>query len=1227
MSNILNNDFSIEVFDSTYRSNNESIEGMFERISEKISSIELQQQHWYQKFYDLTSTLKFIPGGRILSNAGISINGTTMINCFVDGFMGEDKDSMEGILAALRRQALILKSEGGYGFCADVMRPRGTYVAGIGNETPGAVTMLNMWDTQSATITEGSGKVSKNKNAKKKIRKGAQMVTMSCWHPDVEEFITSKQTPGRLTKFNMSVLITDEFMHAVKNHLPWDLEFPDIEMEYLPQEVSSKFDPNNEAKTVKDVYKEIWDGNIKTWKEEGLPTKVYKTFKDANELWDLIMESTYKRNEPGVLFVDTINKLNNLYWEEYISATNPSLRKGTKVLTKTGIFDIDQLEGEKFKVKTINNEWKDAICKLSGKNKQLYKITLSTGIEYYSTEEHKWPVELIGGGFGKIETKNLKETNIFAFNKHFNKIDFEPNIIRNKEDGFMLGWLYGDGCISNVGNINQYTFIFSQHEYYIGEKLLPLINSYKTNESYLKLKKNTDFDKCKSIQVRSIEFDTYLKSLGVDNKSILPNSVFNSGDEYIKGFIDGIFSADGYVDTKDLRIVLTNKNKEILSDISEILGFYGIKSTINKQVQNNPSFPNKKKYNKEYTIYRLHINGHHAIKFAKTFEFTHQQKQEKLIKYLDKEYKRKNTDENIIRIKSIEKTNLYEDVWDIHVFDDTHTFSLSHCITGNCGEQLLAIGGVCLLGSINLTQFIKNDTIDYDSLKESVSIAVRFMDNVNDITYVPLPSQKENLTDKRRLGLGVVGYGSALMMLKKRYGSKEALNLTNDIMDKIKNWAYQTSSLLAKEKGSFKLYDKEKYLAGEFIKQLWPETLEMIENNGMRNSHLLSIQPTGNTSSFANVISSGLEPIFLFEYIRTSIVVQKPRGLILPKNISYEGRTYDWDPDDNPPIWNWIREGDDNLLRTEFNDVVYKLDSNRGLTKENLVQDYAVRHLKELNEWDPEADWASDTNSLDIDAHINTMEVFSRHIDSAMSKTINLPNDYNYEDFKGIYTALYETGTIKGGTTYRAGTMANVLAAVDSNVESDDRGNEIKETHAPKRPANLPCDVIRFQNQGEKWIGFIGLLKDKPYETFTGRQEAFSVPTYVENGIINRTKNGNGSRYDFIYTDKDGYQVTMQGLNRSFEREFHNTSKLISAVLRHGMPLDKLYELVRGLNITIEGAEFGTWKSGLMRMIKKYIKSGLEPKDTKCPQCHESEGLMYLEGCIKCKHCDYSLCT
>ena len=378
-----------------------------------------------------------------------------------------------------------------------------------------------------------------------------------------------------------------------------------------------------------------------------------------------------------------------------------------------------------------------------------------------------------------------------------------------------------------------------------------------------------------------------------------------------------------------------------------------------------------------------------------------------------------------------------------------------------------------------------------------------------------------------------------------------------------------------------------------------------------------------NSSVLSNVVSGGLEPVFLFEYIRTVIQPFPPDGMILPKNIDFDNKTFT--PSDDI-IWEWVKEGDENMLKTIFNDSVYKVDRGRGILKESLVIDYGVRYLEELGEWDPNAEWAVNINSLKIDEHVETMKVMSKFIDSSMSKTINISNDYPYEAFKHVYLDLYQSGTIKGGTTYRAGTMATVLKEKETKPE-------IPINNVPKRKETLECDVVRFTSKGDKWIGFVGLdwrVPNWPYELFTGKADDFVIPNYIDKGKIKKVKIEDKktgeeiSRYDFIYNDKDDFEVTMQGLNRAFDREFWNVGKLLSGLLRHYIHLPSTIKIIRSLKL--DGDTLGTWKMGVTRILKRYIKDGEMPVDeNSCPNCG-SKNLIHKEGCISCNDCQWSKC-
>ena len=828
------NDFSKEIFDLTYKYGNEkNINERHLAIAIDLASVERasEQAYWTEKFQFLLENFKFVPGGRIISNAGTGLKGTTYINCFVSGFRGKNQDSMESIMDELKRQALILKSEGGYGFCADVLRPRGAFIDGIGGDSPGAVKLLEMWDTQSAVITAGSGIKKKSSKGKQKIRKGAQMVTMSVYHPDIEEFITAKQTPNRLTKFNMSVLVSDEFMNAVENHLPWKLEFPDYSL----------------AKT---EYSDAWDGNLDLWKKKGLPVKIYKEYANANELWNLIMNSTYNRNEPGILFIDTINRLNNLYYDEYINATNP------------------------------------------------------------------------------------------------------------------------------------------------------------------------------------------------------------------------------------------------------------------------------------------------------------------------------------------------------------------------CGEQVLPVGGCCLLGSLNLTQFVDSSAQnwDYEKLRTIIPLAVRFMDNVNDKTIVPLPEQEQSLKDKRRIGLGIMGYASALMMMKVRYGSPEALKKTEELSKFIMNHAYKASAHLAKEKGTFTKFDKKKYLAGEFVNKLDNDTLLLIEQFGLRNSHLLSIQPTGNSSVLANNVSGGLEPIFMSKYVRTSIQPYPPEGMSLPQNINWTEKTFV--KPSGTTEWQWAKEGDENILVTRFHGEVWKIDTSRGLLKESHIKDYAVDFHEKNGTWDDKADWAATAYQLNINDHVSTMKVLSKYIDSAMSKTVNIPNNYPYEDFKRLYREVYNTKTIKGCTSYREGTMTSVLAAQSTAEQVEDKG--IPRTKAMKRPISLDCDIHHLTTNNEKWVVLVGLYKNDPYEVFAMKQDRLFLPNKLIKGKLIKASSG-------IYNlqTEDGW--SLENISTFFEsNEQEALTRMISTALRHGADI----EFIVSQLIKSEGT-INSFSKAIARTLKKYI---VDIKSMKCQDC-KGNNIIISEGCFLCKDCGSSKCN
>jgi ribonucleoside-diphosphate reductase alpha chain len=527
-------------------------------------------------------------------------------------------------------------------------------------------------------------------------------------------------------------------------------------------------------------------------------------------------------------------------------------------------------------------------------------------------------------------------------------------------------------------------------------------------------------------------------------------------------------------------------------------------------------------------------------------------------------------------------------------------FYLEHILSTNpCGEQILPSYGSCLLGSINLTQYIDfevNDW-DYESLATDIPVIVRLMDNVNDITKVPLKGQAVNLANKRRIGLGVMGYGSALMMLKLRYGSKAALTMTEKLMSFIANEAYSASAILAEEKGHFPLYDEQQYLKSEFVKSvLTKKTIGLIKEHGIRNSHLLSIQPTGNTSVVANLVSGGCEPSFAIPgYVRTAIQPVCPEGLHLPK-VDWFKRTFNSKSD-----WQWIKEGDEDLLGIEFEGKTWKFDQTRGLLKEEWIEDYAVSHLKETGQWNERARWACSAMDLTVDDHVKTMQVFARYVDSAISKTINLPNNYEYDDFKQVYMKAWKAG-VKGFTTYRDGTMTSVLATSSS---LDDKSPK-------KRPRSVDCDVHHITVKGEEYFVLVGLVEGKPYEVFAGKNGF--LHKNIKKGKVVRKRKG---FYKVEFDNGDELAPITAATNEMEEV----ICRLTSGLLRSGNDMNMVVEQLE--KVGEKQSDIHSFARATSRALKKYIKDGTKTKD-QCPECNGP--LIRQEGCKACKSCGWSAC-
>lgn len=978
-------------------------EEMWTRVAKGIATSERKTKRalWEERFYGVMKDFKFVPGGRILSGAGTGYQ-VTYFNCFV---IPSPKDSREGILESLKQLVEIQSRSGGVGLNLSSLRPRGARVKKVNGTSSGPVTWAGLFSYATHDVVQQGG-----------TRRGATMLMLWDWHPDVEEFITVKQDLAKINGANLSVCISDAFMDAVKKDGDWDLVYPDID--------DPKYDPK-------------WNGEIDVWKKLGGKVKVHKTIK-ARDLWNLICEAAWRSAEPGLHFLERSNKQSSTHYFERLIATNPCLPSDTWIHTQKGPRQIRNLIGILFIARVDGADFassSEGFFKTA--TKQLFRLETKEGYSLRLTSDHKvqkitkltrYSIATSWSQAGK-----LRPGDKVVLHDHRGNTEWAGEY--SYDDGYLMGLLIGDGTLKSD------KAVLSVWSSIAAESQGVMVQAF---QSASRMPHRSDFIGWQSIPQRR-EYRLSLSSikrlaleLGMEpGKKVITETMEQASSEFYQGLLRGVFDTDGSVQGtqhKGVSVRLAQSDLSILEAVQRMLLRLGIAACIykNRRVAGFSLLPDGKGKKKRYAIkpqHELVISNENLVYFAERIGFADTQKAGRL-SHLLAVYKRTlNKERFIVHVASI-KADGVEDVYDAQV-PAIHAFDANGFYAHNCGEQPLGAWAVCNLGAMNLSAYVQNEKFDYENFSNDVKVAIRFLDNVIDQTYYFFKENEKCAKDIRRTGLGIMGLGDTLIKMKVRYGSEESLGVLEKIFATLRDSAYGASSDIAKEKGAFPKFDKKKYLQGYHIKALPKSLRDKIAKQGIRNAVLLTIAPTGTTSTVTGV-SSGIEPVYEFTFKR------KWRG---GEDIVY-----------HPLYHEWLKD----------------------YPNETEKPDYFVS--------------ANDLTPLD---HARVQAVAQKYIDSSISKTVNAPNSHTVEEVKTLYMAAYDLG-LKGVTYMRDGSRQGVLERVDPTAASG-QGEKKQESASiplpifPVVPRPAMVEGVTYQTHtpvGEAFITINHNENQEPFEVF-----------------------------------------------------------------------------------------------------------------------------------------------
>ncbi len=1078
---------------------------------------------------------RFLPAGRILAGAGTE-RSVTLFNCFV---MGTIEDSMDGIFSGLREAALTLQQGGGIGYDFSTLRPKGAAVKGVAADASGPVSFMDVWDAMCRTIMSAGS------------RRGAMMATLACDHPDIEAFIDAKRERGRLSNFNLSVLVSDAFMDAVKAGGDWDLKFGGT---------------------------------------------VHRSVK-ARDLWDRIMRATYETAEPGVIFIDRINEENNLGYCETIRATNPCVTADSWIATAEGPRQVRDLEGTPFEALADGGTWpSDARGFFSSGTKPVVELTTREGYRLTLTASHRLrratarTRDTLAWEWVEAGALAAGDEVLIHDHRHVPAWGAPECRARDHGEGYLLGALIGDGVLKKDKAVLS---VWPGAQAVNGGDARPGTRGVMAAvlEAASHLPRRADFAGWMEVPGRgeyrlalgAVKELAQTHDLAPGRKTITP-AMERRSSAFHAGCLRGLFDSDGSVQgnqSKGVSVRLAQSDLELLRAAQRMLLRLGIASTIHQE--RRPAgirpLPDGKGGAKDYATRAQHelvIAGDNLPVYADRIGFADTETSQKLKIALANYRRSLNRERFCATVESVTPAGEAE-VFDAAI-PGLNAFDANGLWAHNCGEQPLPPYGACLLGSINLAKLVKQPfedgaQLDIAELERLTRIAVRLLDNVIDVSRFPLPEQRAEAVAKRRIGLGVTGLADALIFCRARYGSAQSVALIDSWLSAMSDAAYLASAEIAGEKGAFPLFDAHAFLARPFTLRLPQAVRAAIAKNGIRNGLLTSIAPTGTISLFAGNVSSGIEPVFAYTYTRK---VLQPDGTSTTETVE---------------------------------DYAYRLFRAR-FGAEAALPDYFVN-----------------AQTLSPADHLAVQAAAQRHIDSSISKTINVPVEISFEAFKDVYLSAYDQGC-KGCTTYRpnavTGSVLDAVPAAEAREEPaaaprprESSGGIVYMT----RPLDRP-DVLIGQTYKIKWLdsdhAFYITINDIEKD---GRRRPFEV-------FIN-SKNMEAYAWALALT------------------------RMISAVFRRGGDVSFVVDELKA----IFDPRGGQWSGGryvpsLMAAIGEVIETHmiatgfigardtpLVPQERRavavaaaegaparyCPRC-SSASFVKLEGCDQCLSCGYARC-